>query len=96
MRTKLPASGPIQRLREERDCNDAIYIHRIATHFLRVIILLKSWTGQRKKYKSIGKDYIRLDTWVITSNITQIGFDFLLGTIRFKIHCRITSTLSNN
>jgi hypothetical protein len=59
---------------EERDCNDAIYIHRIAHsgghNFVKIIV---DWA---KEYaKSIGKDYIRLDTLGITSsllNITQI------------------------
>jgi hypothetical protein len=64
---------------EERDCNDAIYIHRIATHsdfrghnFVKIIV---DWA---KEYaKSIGKDYIRLDTLGNKLNITQIQFDFL-------------------
>jgi ribosomal protein S18 acetylase RimI-like enzyme len=66
LRTKLPASGPSfndAEIWEERDCNDAIYIHRIATHsdfrghnFVKIIV---DWA---KYAKSIGKDYIRLDT----------------------------------
>jgi GNAT superfamily N-acetyltransferase len=68
---------------EERDCNDAIYIHRIATHsdfrghnFVRIIV---DWA---KEYaRNLGKDYVRLDTLgnnvKLIEHYTNSGFDFL-------------------
>jgi hypothetical protein len=66
LRTKLPVWAITfndAEIWEERDCNDAIYIHRIATHsdfrghnFVKIIV---DWA---KNTQSIGKDYIRLDT----------------------------------
>jgi GNAT superfamily N-acetyltransferase len=84
MRTKLPASAITfndAEIWEERDCNDAIYIHRIATHsdfrghnFVKIIVDSKEYA------KSIGKDYIRLDTLgnpKLIEHYTHSGFDFL-------------------
>ena len=68
---------------EERDADDAIYIHRIATNpdfrghnFVAIIV---DWAKQYAM--SINKEYVRLDTLGnntgLITHYTRAGFDFL-------------------
>ncbi|MFB0909775.1 MAG: GNAT family N-acetyltransferase [Flavobacterium sp.] len=68
---------------EERDCDDAIYIHRIATNpYFRGHNFVGTIVDWAKEYaRSIDKDYIRLDTLgknvKLIEHYTNAGFDFL-------------------
>ena len=88
---RWPATGrlpfQIKKFGEEKDQNDSIYIHRIATNpAFRGQRLVKNIVAWAKNYaREHGKKFVRLDTLGnntrLIQHYTEAGFNFL-GVVR--------------